>query len=384
MTPIPPQRVAYVIGELGKGGAEYQLHELLRFLDRRRFEPRVLVLAAGGYWAHRIRALGVVVEELPRRGSADAARLVRLRRRLRDIGPAVLHTVLWSGNCYGRLAALGLGIPVVLAAERNAIERPRWQVGVERLLDRATDAYLVNAEAVATVLVSHEGLPRAKMHVVRNGIDLTALPPFDVERAGARAAAGFPPHRRLVAQVGRLAPQKDYPTFLRAAARLAPRVPDVDFLAVGDGAERPALEALAADLGLGARLRFTGLRHDVPALLAGVDVLVLASRFEGFPNVVVEAMATGAVAVASDVGGARELVVPGETGYLVPPRAPEAVAEAVERVLADPARARRFATAARRRVEAELSVDGMARRTEAVYAELLARGRVPRAASAAA
>jgi glycosyltransferase involved in cell wall biosynthesis len=110
----------------------------------------------------------------------------------------------------------------------------------------------------------------------------------------------------------------------------------------------------------------------VPAILAGVDVLALTSRFEGFPNVVMEAMATGAVVVASDVGGCRELVVPGETGLIVPPGDPAAVAAAVLRVLRDPPRAAQMAAAARRRVEREFDVHRMAERTAAAYDRLLA------------
>lgn len=375
MTAGPPRRIAYVIGELGKGGAEYQLHELVRHLDRARFAPSVFVLTAGGYWADRIRALDVPVVEIPRRGSADLGRVRRLRAALRAAAPDVLHTILWPANVYGRVAALGLGIPVVIAAERNTIRRPARQVAIERLLDRVTDGYLVNCEAIARLLADHERLPRAKIRVVPNGIDLDALPAFTLARDAARAALGFDPRRRLVAQVGRLEPQKDHPTFLAAAAAIAAEDPAVDFLVVGEGAERPALEALVGRLGLAGRVRLTGLRDDVPALLAAVDVLALTSTYEGFPNVVVEAMATGAVAVATDVGGCRELVVPGETGFLVPPRAPEAVAGAVRRILADAELARRLATAARRRVESELDVRTMAARTMAAYDALLPRSR---------
>jgi glycosyltransferase involved in cell wall biosynthesis len=301
----------------------------------------------------------------------------RLRGALRQLAPDVLHTILWSANVYGRVAAAGLGIPVVLAAERNTIRRPAWQVAIERVLDRGTDGYLVNCEAIARLLVEHERLPRAKIRVVPNGIDLGVLPPFALARDAARAALGFDPGRRLVAQVGRLELQKDHPTFLRAAAMVAAAVPDVDFLVVGEGAERAALEALAGRLGLGARVRFTGLRDDVPALLAAVDVLALTSTYEGFPNAVVEAMAMGAVAVASDVGGCRELVVEGETGFLVPPGAPDAVASAVLRVLRDPALARRLAAAARRRIEREFDVRTMAARTMEAYEALLVRPRSP-------
>jgi glycosyltransferase involved in cell wall biosynthesis len=364
-------RVAYVIGELSKGGAEYQLHELLRHLDRATFAPRVLSLAGDGWWADRIRALGVPVEEIPRRGSADARRLLALRAALRAAAPDILHTILWPGNVYGRLAALGLRIPLVIAAERNVVRYQRWQLVLERALDRVTDAYLVNCDAIAAWLVDQERLAPKKIHVVPNGIDLATLAPFTLDRRAARCAAGFDPARRLVALVGRLEPQKDVATFLRAAAMVAGDVPDVDFLVIGDGAERAALEALAVRLGLATRVRFVGLRHDVPAVLAGVDVLALTSLFEGFPNVLLEAMATGAVAVATDVGGCRELVTSGETGFLVPARAPAAVAAAVLRVLRDPVLARRLTLAARRRVETGLSVETMAQRTTAVYLGLL-------------
>jgi len=383
MVADPPYRVAYVIGELGKGGAEYQLYELLRHLDRRRFAPGVFVLAPGGWWVEPIRALGVPVEEIPRRGPADVRRLARLRASLRRFAPHLLHAILWSGNSYGRLASLGLGIPVVIAAERVVTPYRGWQVVVERALDRVTDAYLVNCEAIAAWQVERKRLPREKIEVIPNGIDLGRLPPFALDRRGARSAAGLRRDRRLVAGVGRLDAQKDFPTFLRAAAMIAAEFPDVDFLVVGEGGERAALEALARRLGLGARVVFTGLRHDVPRLLAAVDVLALTSLYEGFPNVLLEAMATGAVAVATDVGGCRELVTSGETGLLVPPRAPAAVAAGVGRVLRDPALARRLATAARQRVEGAFSIDVMARRTMDAYLRRLDATRAPATVAAA-
>jgi glycosyltransferase involved in cell wall biosynthesis len=164
---------------------------------------------------------------------------------------------------------------------------------------------------------------------------------------------------------------------------VAAELPDVDFLVVGEGSLGAQLAGLAERLGLGQRVHFTGIRHDVPALLAGVDVLALTSIYEGFPNVVLEAMAVGAVAVAADVGGCRELVASGETGLLVPAGAPVAVAAAVMQVLRDPVLARRLALAARRRVEDEFAVGVMARRTSEAYLALL-RARLPAARVAAA
>jgi len=380
-----PWRVAYVIGELGKGGAEYQLSELLRGLDRTRFRAEVFVLAAGGYWAAPIRELGIPVHELAGRGSADLGRLRRLRTALQAFAPHVLHTILWSGNSYGRLAAIGLRLPVVITAERNVIARPAWQVAVERLLDRWTDVYVVNSRAIAEGLIGRERLPGAKMRVVHNGIDLAQLPPFALDRSAARRRLGFDAGRRLVAQVGRLEPQKDYPTFLAAAARVAAALPDVDVVVVGEGALRQELEALASRLGLAGRVRFLGLRHDVPALLGAVDVLALTSLYEGLPNVVIEAMATGAVAVATDVGGCRELITPGESGLLVAPGDVEAVTGAILQVLGSEELARRLATAARRRIEGEFAIEAMVEKTMAVYDACLSqKGLLPRGAVAAA
>src|SRR5262245_23704817 len=173
-----PHRLTYVIGELGKGGAEYQLYELLRALDRGRFAPSVVVLAGGGYWTEPIRRLGIEVHELPRRGGLDLRRVIALRRALRDRPPDVLQTVRWSGNSYGRLAALGLGIPVVIASERVHEERRSWfRETMDRLLDRATDAYLVNCEAIARGLRQRLKIAPRRIRVIPNGVDLTRLPP---------------------------------------------------------------------------------------------------------------------------------------------------------------------------------------------------------------
>ncbi|MFN8545909.1 MAG: glycosyltransferase [Candidatus Binatia bacterium] len=384
MADSAPVRVAYVIGELGKGGAEYQLHELVRGLDRGRFAPHVIVLAEGGYWTPRIRRLGISVLEVPRGGPADVRRLARLRAALRAVRPHVLQTIRWSGNTYGRVAALGLGIPVVIASERVHEERRAWgRRLVDRVLDPVTDAYLVNCEAIARGLTEQVGIARRKVRVITNGIDLRGFPAPRPDRAAARRALGFDPARRLVAQVGRLTAQKDYPTYLRAAAQVATALSDTDFLIVGEGELRSELERLAAELGLGERVRFLGLRHDVPALLGAVDVVVMTSVFEGFPNALLEAMASGAVVVATEVGGCPELVRPGETGVLVPPRSPQAVAAGVRRILDDAALAVRLAGAARRRVEQEFSVEVLAARTATFYDELL-RLRGPRGRAVAA
>jgi glycosyltransferase involved in cell wall biosynthesis len=368
-----PLRIAYVIGSLGTGGAEYQLFELVRHLDRRRFAPTVFSLSAGGRWASAMRAADIAVVEIPQRHRLEARRLWRLRRLLGRLRPTLLHTILWPGNSYGRLAALGLGIPVVIAAERNVIRRPPWQRTLERALDRTTTAYLANTEAIVEELTGRGGLPAVKMHVVYNGIDLGGLPGFSVDRRPGRRRLGVDGERRLVATVGRLEPQKDVATFVAAMARVATRVADVDFLIVGEGGERSRLEAAVQTAGIADRTRFLGLRDDVPAILAAVEVMVLASRWEGMPNVVLEAMATGAVTVATDVGACRTLLDDG-AGRVVAVGDDGAIATAVCDLLADPAARERTAERARRRVVEELSTERMAAATVALYERLLVEG----------
>ena len=209
-----PYRVAYVIGELGKGGAEYQLYELVRGLDRTRFDPAVFVLAVGRLLgATPARARGARWRRFPGAASPTSDDCAGCAWPCGVARPTCCTRCCGRGTAYGRLAAVGLGIPVVVTAERNVIARPPWQVAIERVLDRWTDVYLVNSRAIVDRAWSRaSSLPAAKMRVVHNGIDLTRLPPFVLDRQRcAPLALGFDPRRRLVAQVGRLEPAEGLP-----------------------------------------------------------------------------------------------------------------------------------------------------------------------------
>ena len=149
-------------------------------------------------------------------------------------------------------------------------------------------------------------------------------------------------------------------------------VPEARFLVVGDGPERHALEAEAIARGVAGRIQFLGYRADVPELLADCDLFVLPSLFEGLPLSILEAMAARRAVVASDIGGNDEAVIEGETGVLVPPAEPAALAAAIRALLADAPRRQRFGAAGRARVEQEFSAEVMVRRVTSVYDELLA------------
>jgi glycosyltransferase involved in cell wall biosynthesis len=239
-----------------------------------------------------------------------------------------------------------------------------------------TDRVIAISEAVREALVKF-GLPPERVPLVPSGIEVERFDP-DRDARSARALVGFPEVGEDLLCVASLHPRKDHETLLRAFAGLRSRRPGVRLHLVGEGPRRARLEDFASRLGLDGHARFLGRRSDVPDLLAAADLFVLTPRFEGLGVAALEAMAAGRAVVATAVGGLRESVRDRETGRLVPPGDPEAVARALEELLADAAMRARLGRAARKWVEDRYSADEMARSTAAVYEEVLARRRPAR------
>ncbi len=360
-------RVMFVVGNFVAGGAERHLLELWKRMDRARFEVEIACFRAEGQFWPEVRALGLPVHELAvgRRvyDWTGVRGLFRLIGRVRRFRPDVIHGYLFGPNLFAVLAGLACRVPGVAVAKRNvdAFETPR-QRRVQRWVHRRAGHVTAVSEAVADTVVAM-GVPRARITVIPNGVDVSRFDAPAPDRASLGARDGEP----VIGSVGCLAARKDYGTLLEALARLAPRRPFRVAL-VGDGPERAALEARAAALGLAGRTAFLGERGDVERLLPAMDVFVLSSREEGIPNALLEAMAAGRPAVATAVGGTPEVLTDGETGWLVPPGDPEALAGALERVLGDPAEAARRGAAARAAAVGRMSIEAMVRGHEAFYA----------------
>ena len=211
-------------------------------------------------------------------------------------------------------------------------------------------------------------MPSAKIRTIHNGVDL--------EHYAYRGPREGRTDLRAVT-VARLDPVKDQATLLRAVRLIADKDPSFSIDVVGDGPSRSELETLRAELRLEHHCRFHGFQDDVRPFLAQADFFVLSSISEGIPLTLLEAMAMGLPGIATDVGGNREVIVPGETGYLIPVRSPAALAEAVLRLRAEPAGLEGLGQGSRRRVEEVFSLTAMVARYEALYLELLER-RSPR------
>jgi starch synthase (maltosyl-transferring) len=357
--------VALVITELDVGGAEKALVALASGLDRRRWAPAVIALGPEAPLAGPVRAAGVPCECLAVDPGRPARAVARLARALRRVRPALVQSFLFHANVAARLAAPLAGVaaggwPWVLGGLRVAERRARWHLRVDRLTARLAAGSVCVSEGVRRFSRDVGGWPDDRLTVIPNAVDPA---PFDRAEAEAlpRAALGLggvPEGAFLALFVGRLDAQKGLSTLLDAAARVVESRPGLDWhLALaGDGPERDRLRAgAAARPALAGRVHWLGQSQDVPELLRAADLLVLPSLWEGMPNALLEAMAARRAAVATAVEGAEELVVPGRTGWLVPPADPGALAFALLDAASDPARLRRFGAEARARVEAEFA-----------------------------
>jgi len=338
-------------------------------------EGNLLDLAAAkGVECLQLGALGREIRPL-----ADARALWRLWRLIRQQRPHVVHTHTAKAGVLGRIAARLAGVPVVVHTYHGHVLRsyfgPLRTVlfrGLERVLGHASDALVAVSDSVKDDLVALGVADAGKIRVVPLGLELTHLTGV-LPRGGLRSPAGVPDGAPLVGIVGRLAPIKDLPTFLAAAAAVRRSVPEARFAIVGDGEERDALEAEAARLGLDGAVHFHGCHRDMAAVYGDLDVVVNCSRNEGTPVALIEALAAGRPVVATRVGGTPDLLAEGTHGVLVPPADPEALAAAICAILRAPEGARARAACGRTYVLRQHSADRLVRDVDALYRQLLRR-----------
>ncbi len=364
-------RVLQVIATLDRAGAEKQLVDLCRNLDRSKFEPAMCCLTRGGPFAADLRRAGIPLRLLNKRGRWDLRVIWRAMRVIREFQPQIVHTWLPTANTLGRVAGLFAGVPVLIASERS---KDAWKgaarLMADRILAKRTTRIVTNAEAVRDFLADEIGLPKEKIRVIRNGLNLAE---FDAAAArGPSAALPDPEGCTVVGTVGRLERQKGMADLIEAVARLPRDLQQVKLWIVGEGPLERKLQLKAAELEMGERVRFLGERSDVPALMRRFDLFALSSLWEGLPNVVLEAMAARRAVVATKVDGTPEAVTHGWTGVLAPPSNPVVLAQALERLLRDPALRRKYGEAGRQKVEQRFGLDRMVQETQDMYREALA------------
>jgi sugar transferase (PEP-CTERM/EpsH1 system associated) len=358
-----PLLVAHVLTGLAVGGLEKVVLDLVRGREQSGFDACLLCLDRAGVLEREFAAAGVPVDVIGTRGSVPQ-RIWRLRRRMRAMKPDVVHTHNPQAHLHGTWAARLAGVPAIVHTKHGRDQFPRPVLAaLGRIATAWASAFVAVSEDAARVAIDLEHVPPEKLLVFHNGID--------VDRFSAGPPRGVPPSYRLVT-VGRLFPIKDQAMLLRAVKLAADRIPEIRLDIVGDGPSRQDLEALRAALGLESRVTFHGYREDVTSFLSAADAFVLSSISEGVSIALLEAMASGLPAIATDVGGNREVIVNGVTGLLTPAGSAEALADAIVRVESDPGLLERMGRASRQRVEEEFSLPGVVARYEALYRRCLA------------
>jgi glycosyltransferase involved in cell wall biosynthesis len=348
-------RILHVDPERGWGGGEVQVMTLLRELGRRG-HVSTLAADAGGPLLRAAGEIGVGTAPLRIRNNFDVRAGLRLRRLVRGHDVVHFHTARAHA-----MAPLCRGAGARLVVTRRMDYVPAGGPYVRLLYNRAVDAVIAISEGVRDALV-RGGVEPARIRVVPSGIDVERLAAPPAAGAALRGEWGIGPDAVAVVVLGALERRKGHAVLLAAAAELGD---DLRYVFCGDGSERAALEAAAA--GLPGRVVFAGFRRDVAACLAAADVVAMPSLHEGLGVAALEAMAASRPVVASRVGGLGEVVVDGETGVLVPPSDPAALAAGLARVARDPGLRARYGAAGRARVLAVYSGARMAEGTLACY-----------------
>lgn len=364
-------RVLHLITSFEIGGTERQAVELLKRLDEKRYDVRLAVLRNEGPFYSEIEARFPDVPEFPLTSFYDAnavKQLAGLRRLMRREKIDILHAHDFYSSFIGAAAARLSGVRVIASQRHLKLSDRRVHKWGTRMIHRLANRILVNSEAIREHIINHEGAQPGKIVVIRNGV-APVISNTNSRRELGRDL-GLKTNATIVGIVARLQEVKGHRFFIEAAGEVLRSRSGAHFVLVGDGPLRTEIEQQAAELGITDHVRLLGDRSDVSRLIAGFDLLVLASLHEGLPNAVMEAMAAGVPVVATGIGGTMELIVDGETGYLAAPANSAALAERILFALGDEEHREEIVSTARRRIATAFGIERMVESVEALYDEM--------------
>jgi len=372
MTTRRPLNLVHVTAEHGFSGGETQVFLLIEGLRKRGHAGR-LICPPGSQAEAEARRRGIAVDSVPMASDLAWAGVRGIAHALRAAGPDLVHLHSGRATWLGGIAAWRVGLP---ALTTRRMDRPvRRSLRTRFLYGRALRRAVAISDAVARCLCDG-GVPDTKIRVVPSAIDPDRTHPRRT-REGVRQELGLEPDEPCLLAVASLHRRKGLDVLLAALDRLEKGGPRPRLLIAGAGPLRGALQSQASQLGLAERVRFLGRRSDVADLLLACDLFVLPSRQEGLGVAALEAMALGRPVLASRVGGLAESVQHERTGLLVPPDDPEALADALARLLADPVLARRLGAAGPGRIEERYGAEAMVDGYERIYREILSGEAAP-------
>jgi glycosyltransferase involved in cell wall biosynthesis len=360
----PVRTILHTEASLGWGGQEIRVFtEMLALRDR----GHRLLLAAPSRSRIHAQAVGAgfQVADLDDRKLAYPQSILRLRALLRRERVEVLNPHSSRDGWLAGLAGRWAGTPLILRSRHVEVDYPnRWSSRL--VFGRLPHHVLTTSERISARLVAELGLAPDRVTCIPTGIDLRRFHPG--VKPGLALERGWAPSTPVVGMISVLRSWKGHEHFLRAVALLAPRHPEVEWVIVGEGPMRPQVEAWIRELGLSGKVHLLGHRDDVPELLASLSVLVLPSyAHEGVPQIVLQAQAVGRAVIGTTIGGIPEIIRDGETGRLIAPANPEALAAALATLLEQPGLRARLGEAAAEVARQNYGLDVMCRRLESIY-----------------
>jgi glycosyltransferase involved in cell wall biosynthesis len=368
-------RILFLSTSMGMGGAESQLLSAARVMLARGHEVVIVSLLPLGPMGVQAQSLGIRTEslEMPR-GVPDPRGLLRLARLVQEWRPDVVHSHMVHANLLARALRLVAPVPALVSTIHNISEGGRLRMAAYRLTNRLVDHMTIVSQAAADRFIREKIVPRRLLTVVPNGVDAETVRRVPAgAREALRRSLGIEDRFAWLA-VGRFEVAKDYPNMLRAFGLARERHPESVLLLVGRGSLQSETAALAQGLGLGEAVKFLGVREDVPVVMSAAEAYVMSSAWEGMPMVLLEAGAAGLPIVATRVGGNHEVVLDGESGFLVPSRDATALGSAMVG-LADlsPDRRRAMGRRGYEHVRQHYGLERVAQRWEEIYRDVLTR-----------
>lgn len=372
--------ILFVIKKMMMGGAERHLTKLLPALISRGLSVELFVLERGGELEAEIASAGVIISGLQRRSGRAKHLLIaaiELYRRIRQARPDILHFFLPEPYLVGGLVAALAGHRASIMSRRSLARyqhKHPWLKRIEYMLHRRMTALLGNSQAVVEELIAESGNGN-KIGLIHNGVTISGLVD-DRACLAQRAALDIPPDAFVMVIVANLFHYKGHADLLNALGIIAAKLPQPWRLVVigRDEGEGAKLRSQAGSLDIADQIVWLGERRDVEIVVPVADVALLVSHEEGFSNALIEAMGQGLPVIATAVGGNLDAVVDGETGLLVPPQDPAALAGAILTLVSDQSKCRSMGAAARERVLAMFSQEACVLRYDRLYRGLLARG----------
>lgn len=355
---------------LDVGGCEKMVYELARSIDKQRFTVVIAALIGEGNYGWKLHEEGFDVTFLKMRGYWDLSVFKKLGYLIRERNVTLIHSFLFHANIVGRIAAFMYKVPYNISSVRTMERGALWHVAVDILTKPLVHFELTNSELVRSFMIKKTFSNPDHIRTVHNGVRCAEFPHIE-EKARIKQELGIEAGQQIIGTVGCLEKAKGHDIFIALAKKVLKVRDDITFVIVGEGSLRPKLERMVRRAKLEHKIILTGFRSDAVAVMSIFNVFLLTSRWEGFPNVILEAMSQRVPVLSTDVGGISELIRDGENGELFKVNEIDRFAERVVSILSAPLSREKYAFEGYRTVVENFPLDDTIHQTMAVYQDLM-------------